>query len=124
MGAAGGAVAGRRTGLATLAAQALIVLAGATQALGEYARAEAAGRDALALLEHGAGSSDRLIAALVQLADVHRLRGHYAAAEQLLTRAATTAADADPVVVAAVHNGLGIVCKDLGRFDDAESHYR
>lgn len=119
------AVARRRAGLATLAADALTVLAGAAQALGEYARAEAAGRDAVVLLGCGAGSRDRLVAAMVQLADVHRLRGHYEAAEQLLHQATATAADVDdPLTLAAVHNGLGIVCKDVGRFDDAESHYQ
>jgi tetratricopeptide (TPR) repeat protein len=41
-----------------------------------------------------------------------------------LCTAATTTGSASAVMVAAVHNGLGIVCKDLGRFDDAQSHYR
>lgn len=117
--------AGRRHRSAPTTVDALTVLAGAAKELGDHAGAETVAEQALRLLATGRGQPAQLVAVLVDLADTNRLRGRYHAAEQVLTRAAAAAVTiADPLVLARVHNSLGVVCKDTARYGEAGRWYR
>jgi tetratricopeptide (TPR) repeat protein len=107
------------------AVDALTLLAVSAQALGDHAEAEVFAGRALRLLATGCGRPHQLVTALVHLGDIRRLRGRYRAAEEALSQAATVAAaGTDPSLLARVYTSLGVICKDSGRYDEAERWYR
>jgi tetratricopeptide (TPR) repeat protein len=64
---------------------------------------------------------------LVTVGEMHRVRGDYAQAERLLRSAVSLAQDAetpDALGIAVALNGLGLVCKDLAKYDEARELYR
>lgn len=68
-----------------------------------------------------------LIADIGLTAEEHRLRGDYALAEGLARQAVASAEQAhalDPKRLAAALNGLGLVCKDLAKYNEARAAYR
>jgi len=59
--------------------------------------------------------------------EMHRRRGDYPQAEQLLRQAVVLAEQADPLDarrLAVALNGLGLVCKDLAKHNEARAAYR
>ena len=64
---------------------------------------------------------------LGRLGEMHRVRGNYVEAERLLRAAVAMAEDATPrdaLRLAAALNGVGLLCKDLARYDEARAVYR
>lgn len=71
-------------------------------------------------------SGERRLSELAQLGDEHRRAGDSAAAEPLLREAlaiAETEFPHDRPKLAAALNSLGLLCKDLARFDEARALY-
>jgi tetratricopeptide (TPR) repeat protein len=103
------------------------VLASCQRDLGQLEAAGDARRTAAGILQRSAPGSAASALALVQLGDLVRFQGHFDEAETILTRALRDAPndlDDDGVPVRArVLNALGIVHKDVGRYDDAEAAY-
>jgi tetratricopeptide (TPR) repeat protein len=63
---------------------------------------------------------------LGRLGELHRLRGEVAQAEALLREAVTVAEQLcqhDEVTLARALNGLGLVCKDVAKYDEARALY-
>ena len=82
-------------------------------------------RRALVALDDADNSNLRAIV-LLRLGETLRLLGHYTEAEGHHSRAVALASGttAEPLLLSAALNGLGIVFKDTGRFAEAASTYR
>jgi tetratricopeptide (TPR) repeat protein len=97
--------------------------------LAEYSAAERVLRRVLHLLRRGDAPvpdrPERLTQTLTALGTVLRLQARYRWAERVLQAAVATAADpaVSPQARLAVLNASAIVCKDSGRYDEAEALY-
>ena len=63
---------------------------------------------------------------LVTLGEMHRVRGDYTQAERLQRSAVSIAEEAEPpdtVAVAFALNALGVVCKDVAKYEEARAVY-
>jgi tetratricopeptide (TPR) repeat protein len=107
---------------ASLAVSALLVLSAYEHDRGDYAAARAAAERALRLAGRlpidGAEARSLRCRAAIAAGHARRVQGDYAAAERVLRQALATA-DGDPLAVDAL-NGLAVLYKYMGRFDDAE----
>jgi tetratricopeptide (TPR) repeat protein len=108
-------------------ADALTLVAACCRSLGRLEEASAAQLRAMKVLQTIAPDSLEPHIALIELADLHRSAGHYDSAEAMLLRAldavTESPVEAQPLIKADILNALGIVCKDTGRYAEAEQMY-
>jgi len=104
---------------------AMLAMAGFRTELSDYPAAERLCERALAALDTRDNRKLR-VEALIRLGSVHRLHGDFDRAEEA-SRAAVALANQppslDPALLGAVHNGLGIVLKETGRYPAAAREY-
>ena len=108
-----------------LSVSALELTARVRRELGDLQQAADLHRRALVALDDADNSTLRAIV-LLRLGETLRLLGRYTEAERHHSRAVAlvSGTTAEPMLLAAALNGLGIVFKDTGRFADAASTYQ
>ncbi|MER5323664.1 tetratricopeptide repeat protein [Streptosporangium roseum] len=121
--------AARQAGQADLAGHAalLVDLATLWHGLTRYAEAHECARMAVessTAEPPGPGRDGPLADALVRMGDVERRQARYATAEAHLRRASGLVDGPDRERAATVRLALGVLCKETGRYDEAETHYR
>ena len=108
-------------------ATALATVATCSRSLGQLDEAEQAQRQAVARFDAVDPDSAASITARVELADLLRFSGQLDAAaaflRQTLDSVPSANSNTDCSLKAGVLNALGIVCKDSGRYDEAEELY-
>jgi tetratricopeptide (TPR) repeat protein len=108
-------------------AAAFNTLAACHQQLGHLDAAADAWCQSIAALDLAAADSTEWALTLMRLGDLRRVQGHFADAEEILTRAlAAVVSDHhidDTTARAHVLNAIGIVYKDTGRYDAAAGAY-
>ncbi|MEV4187036.1 tetratricopeptide repeat protein [Streptosporangium canum] len=105
----------------------LVDLASLWHGLTRYAQAHECARwavESLTAEPAGPGRDGPLADALVRMGDVERRQARYATAEAHLRRAAGLADGTDRERAATVRLALGVLCKETGRYDEAETCYR
>ncbi|GLW07037.1 hypothetical protein Misp01_21670 [Microtetraspora sp. NBRC 13810] len=105
----------------------LVDLASLWHALTRYPESHACARRAAELLTPsppGPGRDGPLSDALVRMGDVERRQARYVPAEVHLRHAFALAPETDHERGAAVRLALGVLCKELGRYGEAETCYR
>lgn len=103
--------------------QALGIAADALETLGRYREARPLREDAVAL---GADAASVVtVTACLQLGNLLRILAEYRQAEPLLARAVEAANRSnDGRLQAGACNALGVLCKETGRYEEAECHYQ
>ncbi|MET8050983.1 tetratricopeptide repeat protein [Streptosporangium sp. NPDC005286] len=80
--------------------------------------------ESLASAPAGGGRDASLADALIRMGDIERRQARHTTAEAHLRRAFELVDEADRPRGAAVRLALGVLCKELGRYGEAETHYR
>ncbi|MCC5578818.1 tetratricopeptide repeat protein [Microtetraspora sp. AC03309] len=105
----------------------LVDLASLWHGLTRYPEAHDCARRTMELLAPAPPGPERdgpLADALVRMGDVERRQARYATAEAHLRRAFELVREEDHERGATVRLALGVLCKETGRYDQAESYYR
>lgn len=107
-----------------LAASKALAIALAAQC--RYDQAATTLRHAAMIASADASLRSHLVDVWILQGNVHRLQGQYPQAENVLLRAQalSRAAGMEASTQATADNAMGILCKDTGRYEEAEHHYQ